>query len=166
MASQIRGWRRLRNFGPASLIGGALALFWYGPRLFGIAAQIEARSFKQAAESGHPDPLTAVGLLFYSKLFVPQFGLLAVLLVAIGCLVAIRRRQWFLMTSFLVPFAVFELLRNKNLRYTLPLLPVAAVLGGIGFGALRGRLRAMAGAAVILVAVVQTERRLSERPTV
>ena len=155
VAAKVRTWNALFNFILAVLIGSALAVPWYGPRLFGIAAQIGARSFKQAAESGHADPLTAEGLLFYPTWFVPQFGLLAVLFLAVGLIVAVRCHRWFLLTTLLVPFSVFEMLQNKNLRYTLPLLPVAAALGGMGFNTLRGRARAMAGAMVPLAAAVQ-----------
>jgi 4-amino-4-deoxy-L-arabinose transferase-like glycosyltransferase len=49
----------------AILVGAAVSVPWYGPRLFGFVPQITARSFKQAAESGHPDPLTATALLYY-----------------------------------------------------------------------------------------------------
>src|SRR5207248_143703 len=59
----------------AGLVGGVLALPWYGPRLLGMAPQVAARSFRQAAESGHPEPLTATALTFYPRWFVPQFGL-------------------------------------------------------------------------------------------
>jgi hypothetical protein len=155
VGAQARGPRRLGHLALTVLAGGAVAVLWYGPRLFGIFAQIEARSFKQAAESGHAAPWTAEGLLFYPKWFVPQFGLLAVLLTLIGFVVAAHRRQWFLPVSLVVPFLVFEAIQNKNLRYTLPLLPVAAVLGGIGFDTLRGPLRAVATVAVALAAVAQ-----------
>ena len=155
VAVQIRAGRPLGHLALTVLIGGAVAVLWYGPRLIGIFGQIGARSFKQAAEAGHAAPWTAEGLLYYPTYFVPQFGLLAVLFVAIGFVVAARRRQWLLLTSLVVPFLVFQMIQNKNLRYTLPLLPVAAVLGGIGFAALRGSMRTIAAVAIALAAVVQ-----------
>lgn len=155
VAARVRARRGLANLGLAGLITAALALPWYGPRLLGIAPDIAARSFRQAAESGHPDPLTAAALTLYPTWFVPQFGLVAVLLFAIGLVVGARRRQWLLLASVLVPFALFSLIQNKNLRYTLPLLPVAAVLAGLGFSALPGRVRTLAGAALVAVAAVQ-----------
>jgi hypothetical protein len=155
VGTQVRGARQLRNLVFTVLTGGAVAVLWYGPRLFGIFGQIENRSFKQAAESGHAAPWTAEGLLFYPKGLVPQLGLLAVALMLIGFVVVIRRRQWLLPVSLVLPFLVFASLQNKNLRYTLPLLPVAAVLGEIGFATLRGRLRAVAAVAVALAAVAQ-----------
>ncbi len=155
VAARIRTRRAGAHLGLALLLGAALALPWYGPRLIGLGPEIAARSFKQAAESGHSDPLTATALAFYPTWFVPQFGLVAVLLCAAGLVASARRRRWLLLASALVPLALFTLIQNKNLRYTLPLLPVAAVLAGVGFGALPRRARAVAGAALAAVAALQ-----------
>src|SRR5262249_1835021 len=53
--------------------------------------------------------------------------------------------------ALLIPFVALELVQNKNLRYSLPLLPLLAVLAGLGFAALprRGRL----GVTVIAIIV-------------
>ena len=51
--------RRLALLLLALLIGGAVALPWYGPRLLGIPMQISQRSFKQAAEEGKAEALKA-----------------------------------------------------------------------------------------------------------
>lgn len=155
VAARIRSRRALGSFALALLIGGALALPWYGPRLYGFAPEIGSRAFRQAAESGHPDPFSASGLLFYPKVFVPQLGVVAVLLFAIGLVVALRRRRWLLLATALAPLPLFLLIQNKNLRYTLPLLPFAAVLAGMGFGALRGRVRSLTLTALVVGAVAQ-----------
>jgi hypothetical protein len=154
-AARMRGRRGAVNLALAGSIAAALALPWYGPRLFGIAPDIAARSFRQAAESGHPDPLTAAALAFYPTSFVPQFGLAAVVLFALGAVVAARRGYGLLLASALAPLVVFVLIQNKNMRYTLPLLPVAAVLAGVGFSALPRRARALAGAVLVAVAAFQ-----------
>ncbi len=166
VAARIRARRGVINAGLAALIAAALALPWYGPRLFGIAPDIAARSFRQAAESGHPDPLTAAALALYPTWFLPQFGVVAVLLFAIGFLVGVGRRQWLLLASALAPLALFMLIQNKNLRYTLPLLPVAAVLAGVGFSALPERGRTLAGAALVAVAALQVRATAFGGPAV
>jgi len=139
----------------AILVGAAISVPWYGPRLFGFVPQIAARSFKQAAESGHPDPLTATALLFYPTWLAPELGVLAVVLLLFGLGVAALRRQWIVLAAFLAPFLLFELLQNKNLRYTLPIMPAAAVLAGMAFGLLRGRARAAGGVVVALACALQ-----------
>ncbi|MBI4271762.1 MAG: glycosyltransferase family 39 protein, partial [Candidatus Rokubacteria bacterium] len=153
--ARARGRRAFANATLALLVGALLALPWYGPRLFGLGPQIANRAFKQAAESGYPETFTAAALRFYPEWFATQFGVVAVLLFGVGLVVAARRRQAWLLAAFLVPFAAFALIQNKNLRYTLPLLPVAAVLAGVGLDALRGRLRAASAAALVVLAVAQ-----------
>ena len=154
-AARIRSRRAVTNLILALLIGGALSLPWYGPRAFSLVQEITSRSFRQAAESGHPDPLTAGALTLYPRWFPTQFGFVAGLLVLLGLGVAARRRHWLLLAALLPALALLELLQNKNLRYTLPLLPVAAVLAGLGFGALPGRLKAGAGGLLLVAGVMQ-----------
>src|SRR5439155_1101482 len=139
----------------AALIGGGLGLPWYGPRLLGLVPEIASRSFRQAAESGHPEPLTGAALTLYPRWFPTQFGLVGVLLFILGLGVAARRRHWLLVASVLPAFVLFELLQNKNLRYTLPLLPVAAVLAGVGFGALPTRVRDGVRVLLVVAGLVQ-----------
>ncbi|HKQ66108.1 MAG TPA: glycosyltransferase family 39 protein [Methylomirabilota bacterium] len=140
----------------AILVGAALSVPWYGPRLFGLLPQITARSFKQAAESGHPDPLTATALLFYPTWLTPELGALAILLLLVGLGVAVVRRQWIAIATLLAPIVLFSLLQNKNLRYMLPVLPMAAVFAGMAFGLLPGRHARIVGAFVLaLVCAIQ-----------
>ena len=154
-AARIRSRRAVTNLILALLIGGALSLPWYGPRVFSLVPEITSRSFRQAAESGHPEPLTAGALTLYPRWFPTQFGFVAGLLVLLGLGVAARRRHWLLLAALLPALTLLELLQNKNLRYTLPLLPVAAVLAGLGFSALPGRLKAGAGGLLLVAGVMQ-----------
>ena len=124
--------------GAALAIAAALALPWYGPRLVGLPMQVLNRSFKQAAEVGQAEALTPAGLLFYPRVFLPQFGFLAAPLFAWG-LWALRTRRGargFLWLSALAPFLIYSLIQNKNLRYTLPILPAAALVTAVGVQAL------------------------------
>src|SRR5438128_2567684 len=154
-AARIRSRRAVTNLTLALLIGGALSLPWYGPRVFSLVPGITSRSFRQAAESGHPEPLTAGALTLYPRWFPTQFGFVAGLLVLLGLGVAAQRRHWLLLAALLPALTLLELLQNKNLRYTLPLLPVAAVLAGLGFSALPGRLKAGAGGLLLVAGVMQ-----------
>ncbi|MBI2527681.1 MAG: glycosyltransferase family 39 protein [Candidatus Rokubacteria bacterium] len=124
---------RLRRLLLAVGIGLVIALPWYGPRLIGLPMQVLNRSFKQAAESGHAPALTPGSLLYYPRVFQPQFGLLAAPLAAWG-LWALRRmpRARGLLWSATLPLVGFLLIQNKNLRYTLPLLPAAALVAAAG----------------------------------
>jgi Dolichyl-phosphate-mannose-protein mannosyltransferase/LmeA-like phospholipid-binding len=135
--------RRLGWLAVALVIAAALALPWYGPRLVGMPMQVLNRSFKQAAEAGQVSAFSAGGLLLYPRVFLPQFGLLAGLLCAWG-LWAVRGRpgaRAYLWASALTPFAIYTLIQNKNLRYTLPILPACALLAAAGLASLGGRWR-------------------------
>jgi dolichyl-phosphate-mannose-protein mannosyltransferase/DUF2993 family protein len=154
--------RRLGWAAAALAIAAALALPWYGPRLFGLPMQILSRSFKQAAEQQNPEPLTAAGLLYYPRTLPTQLGLLAGLLLLWG-LWALRRNRTarpLLWLATLGPFAVFSLIQNKNLRYTLPILPAAALVAAIGLGSLPLPARRWIGAAAALLGVLQVSMAL------
>ena len=149
--------RRLGALGLALVVAAALALPWYGPRLMGLPMQIMNRSFKQAAEAGQVEAFTPAGLLFYPRVFQPQFGLLAGLLYAWG-LWALRRRpdsRVYLWLAAVAPFVMFSLIQNKNLRYTLPILPAAALVTAAGVQALPCTLRRPVIWACAAIAAVQ-----------
>ncbi|HKW94568.1 MAG TPA: hypothetical protein VJX92_21975, partial [Methylomirabilota bacterium] len=99
--------------------------------------------FKQAAESGYPEALSVEGLLFYPRVLQPQFGVLAGLLFVYGAIALHRDRttRAFLWLAGVVPFVMFSLIQNKNLRYTLPILPAAALVTVAGIRALTARWR-------------------------
>jgi Dolichyl-phosphate-mannose-protein mannosyltransferase len=152
----LRGGRRaLPGAALATLIAAALSLPWFGPRLLGLGAQVDARAFSQAAESGHPGVFSFVGLIFYLRLLVYQLGVASVALVAVGLVVACVRRQWFLLVAALAPLVVLEVIRNKNLRYSLPLLGVLAIVAALGLEALPERLRRGLAIALVVIGVVQ-----------
>ncbi|MGH7353744.1 MAG: ArnT family glycosyltransferase, partial [Candidatus Rokuibacteriota bacterium] len=155
LAAAPRGRRGGVNASLAVLVAGALSLPWYGPRLMGLPAQIGARGGRLAAEQGHPDPLSWTGLTFYPTWGVAQLGVVATLLLLVGLAVAARRRQWFLLAALIVPFAAILFVQNKNLRYSLPLLPVAAVVAALGLTAFAGRARASVAALAGVVAAAQ-----------
>ena len=149
--------RRLANLGLALVLGGALSLPWYGPRLFGLPLQMANRAFRLAAEAGQPEPLTVFSLLFYPRALLPMFGLLAGLLFAWG-LVALAREpaaRGLLWSASLLPFGVFLAIRNKDLRYVLPILPAAALIASAGLRAFAPALRRALTLALIGVAVLQ-----------
>ncbi|HLF48504.1 MAG TPA: glycosyltransferase family 39 protein, partial [Methylomirabilota bacterium] len=106
---------RLGRLLTALALGALVALPWYAPRLAGLPMQILARSFRQAAESGHAPALSATGLSFYPRLLVPQFGILAAALLAWGIwALARQRRARGLLWAALLPFVIFLLIQNKN----------------------------------------------------
>jgi dolichyl-phosphate-mannose-protein mannosyltransferase len=133
---------RLLHLVAAVGVAGAVALPWYGPRLVGLPAQFINRSFKQAAEAGQAPALSGASLLFYPEWIIPQWGLLATALLLWGIVALARRpRARGLLWAALAPFLIFTLIQNKNLRYTLPLLPAAALVAAAGVSVFPPRIR-------------------------
>ena len=140
----------------AALMATVISLPWFGPRLFGLQAQLGARAFGQAAEAGHPEPLSLAGVTFYPKMLLQQFGFGASVLFAMGLFVAAWRRQWLLLGAVLAPFFILSLLiQNKNLRYSLPLLGLMAVIAALALVALPRGVRRGAAVALVLLGAVQ-----------
>lgn len=159
-------WRALRSPGRRRALGllavslaiaACIALPWYGPRALGIPMQIMNRSFKQAAEAGQSDLLTAGSLLFYLGALPTQFGLLAGALFLWGCWVIRRERgaRALLWLAAPLPFVMFSLIQNKNFRYTLPILPAAALVAAAAVRNLRPAWRRGATWACVVVGVLQ-----------
>ena len=147
----------------ATLVTLIIAVPWYGPRILGIPMQVHSRSFKQAAESGLPDALSATSLAYYPLNFAAQFGVVGVAMFMVGLVVVLGRGYWYVLAG-LAPLVAFFLIQNKQLRYTLPLLPLAAVAAGIGFSALPRSVRAFTGALVAVAAAVQVSSTLFAVP--
>jgi hypothetical protein len=147
---------RLLHLVAALGVAAAVALPWYGPRLVGLPAQIINRSFKQAAESGHAPALSGSSLLFYPQWIIPQWGLLATALLLWGIVALTRRpRARGLLWAALAPFLIFVLIQNKNLRYTLPFLPAAALVAAAGVSDLPPRARRGIGWVCVIAGVAQ-----------
>ncbi len=148
--------RRVANLLIALGVTALIAIPWYGPRLVGLPIQVLNRSFKQAAESGHAPAMTSAGLLFYPRWIVPQLGLVATVLLVLGVILLVRRPRGrgFLLAA-LTPAVLFFLIQNKNLRYTLPLLPAATLIAAAAVALLGRRARRVVIAACVAVGALQ-----------
>jgi hypothetical protein len=158
--------RSLRNAGLAAGVAAALSLPWYGPRLLGLPMQLFNRSVKGAILEGKPETLTADALAYYPRWIFTQLGVLAVILLAVGLILALVKRRGLCVVAFLAPFVLSMLVRNKNLRYTLPVLPMAAVLAGTAVAMVGKRWRPVLAALVIVAGVTQVSETLFAIPPV
>ncbi|HUO63253.1 MAG TPA: DUF2993 domain-containing protein, partial [Terriglobales bacterium] len=126
--------RRLGFMAVSLVIAGAIALPWYGPRVLGLPTQIAHRSFKFAAQEAQAEYLSAESLLYYPLVLPSQLGPLATVLFLWGLVAARRLRasRALLWLAGVAPFVLFSLIQNRNVRYTLPVLPAAALLAAVG----------------------------------
>jgi hypothetical protein len=155
LVRERRGAGRARNVALAVVAAVVASIAWYGPRLMGLPAQIGARSFQQAAESGHPPALSLSGLAIYPVTLPMFFGVAASGLFAFGLLVAARQGRGWELVSVLVPFALFLAIQNKNARYTLPILPMASLVAALALERLRSRARTIALAVTAVIVLLQ-----------
>jgi hypothetical protein len=161
----LRSRRRgLAGAGLVLLVAALVSGGWFGPRLFGLGAQLDARSFAQAAEAGQPGALTLSGLSFYPRWLAYEVGLGAAALAVVGLVIVLRRRHWYLLAAVGVPFVALELIQNKNLRYALPLVGALAVVAALGLDALPRRAGRVVMVLLVGLAIVQVSAVTSGVP--
>ena len=149
--------RRLGWLALSLVLGAAVAVPWYGPRMLGLPLQIANRSFKFAAQEAQAEYLSAESLLYYPLVLPSQLGPAATLLFLWGIWAARRFRDTraFLWLAGVAPFALFSLIQNRNLRYTLPILPAAAVIAAVGARSARLPWRAVCTWACVITGLLQ-----------
>lgn len=149
--------RRVGWLAVSLVIGAAIALPWYGPRVLGLPLQIANRSFKFAGQEAQAAYLSAESLFYYPRVLPSQLGPLATLLFLWGIWAARRLRdsRAFLWLAGVVPFFLFSLIQNRNLRYTLPILPAAALLAAVGARSMRPEWRRGGACACLAVGLLQ-----------
>lgn len=130
-----RSLRAVWNLALAILVAAVVSLPWYAPRVI----PGPARSASEAIGGAGAHPGTT---------FVQQLGALAVVLVVVGLAVAVMRGRGFAIVALVVPLALLALRGPDGVRHTLPMLPAAAVLGGMAVALLPGPAR-LAGLAVV-----------------
>jgi len=159
--------RRLGWFALSLAIAAAIALPWYGPRLLGMPLQIANRSFKFAAQEAQAAYLSAESLLYYPLALPSQLGPVTSLLFVWGILAAWRFRESraFLWLAGVAPFALFSLIQNRNLRYTLPVLPVAALIAAVGVRSIRLPWRAVCAWVCVIIGLLQVSMAAFAFPT-
>jgi len=149
--------RRLGWMTVSLVVALVIALPWYGPRVFGLPTQIAHRSFKFAAQETQAEYLSAESLLYYPLALPSQLGPVATLLFLWGIVAARRLREsrGFLWLAGIAPFVLFSLIQNRNLRYTLPVLPAAALLASVGARSLPQAWRRSGAWACVAVGLLQ-----------
>lgn len=164
LASLYWGLKRQKNARPlalagvAALVAAVIAGPWYLRNIVGLVSSLGARAFRSGRWEGDPPVLSAGSALYYLTSLVPQVGLVAALLFLVGLAFLFAKRSPVrvgLALSWIAPLVVFTLLRNKDLRYTLPLIPVVALIAASGLLHLSHRARHFAVGAMVVASVWQ-----------
>ena len=155
---RTRDRRAILNLALAAVILILIAAIWYAPHMRDV---IEIyRENQRAAVSENEAPLFSFDSNFFyiHALLSMQMQLpLAVLFVAgvVYSLVRCRRQSLILYLWLLSGLAIFALVANKDVRYTVPVLPAAAILSVCWLRELRpGGTRKASTLKVALVAIV------------
>jgi hypothetical protein len=136
-----RTWRAALNLGVAVVVAAAISLPWYGPRVLLPAATASPAMRSTASQ--------------YAAALVPQLGVLTIVLVIVGIVLAALHARGFAIVALVVPLAVVALGGVDRASAALPLLPAAAVLAGMAIAALPGPARLAGLLVVALVGAVQ-----------
>jgi dolichyl-phosphate-mannose-protein mannosyltransferase len=136
----------LLNLAGAAAATFAVAGLWYVHNWRLVAGSFKAYGGGGAVTGSPPVASLTSGLWYFWNLFDQQLYVVPtiLLLVGLGFCVAKRgfaSRNLYPLLSLVGTYALFTLLGHKDARYTLPLLPAAAVIGTSWIDSLRAKAR-------------------------
>lgn len=147
---------RIRNGNAALLFAAAISFPWYSAHLWNIVRDSAKFSYDVGVREGDPAVLSVKSLLFYASSLPAAVLAPWALLFLAGLALAARdrfRRSRLLFLSLAAGWAILTLIRNKDSRYVIPMLPVVAVVAASALDAFRIRFRWKAAAAGSLAAI-------------
>ncbi len=153
---RTRDRRAILNFALAVVVLVLIAAIWYGPHLQDVIAIY--RENQRAAVNENEAPLFSFDSNFFyvHALISMQMQLPLALLFAAGLvysLVRCRKQSVILYLWLLGGVAAFALVANKDVRYTVPVLPAAAILSTCWLRGLTPRMTGVKTKASALVAL-------------
>lgn len=129
-----RTWRRMANLAITLVVGYLVASSWYLTNLRQLLPDARQNSTQAGIAEGDPVIGTAASNWWYWRaLLNVQLYALPSLLAVIGAAVTLvssraRRRNLFPLIASLIAILAFTLIRNKDARYILPIIPCIAVI--------------------------------------
>ncbi|MFY9608185.1 MAG: phospholipid carrier-dependent glycosyltransferase [Blastocatellia bacterium] len=126
-----RDRRAIANLALAAVAGGAIAAVWYAPHFRDVIA-VYHQNRQAALDEGEAPVYTFDSNFFYVHALISMQMQLPLGLLFLGgvlySLVRCRRESTLLYLWLLSGIVVFALVANKDVRYTVPVLPAAALL--------------------------------------
>jgi hypothetical protein len=120
-----RNKEAFRNFWHAGLLGGMVASLWYSAHLPRLLRDLTSYTFYVGKS---PDVLSVQGVCNYLKylindqLYVFPFGLFVIGIIYCIFRKGFAERNKYPLLMIAGTYAIFTLIRNKDVRYTLPML--------------------------------------------
>lgn len=133
-----------KNFGLALALALLISLPWYGSGGFRFLQYFFYEISTYGRTHHEPDFLTLAGWWYYIRALWPQMGPLSFLMTlgGLGLAFAYRRRVEgvsFFLLWMLSGYLGVTLVHNKDLRFSLPILPALALLSSMGWTSLARR---------------------------
>lgn len=155
-----RRWHAIGNLTLAALAALAVAALWYAPHLQDVIEIYRANQAGAINENEAPLFSLMSNLFYIHGLLSPQMQMPLALLFLFGLLYSLRhyRRESLMLYLWLASgIGAFSLIANKDLRYTVPVLPAAALLSvcwvsNLDISSARRRVKALKLAPVAAIA--------------
>jgi 4-amino-4-deoxy-L-arabinose transferase-like glycosyltransferase len=150
-----RRFDRLTNLGAAGIVTFAIAGAWYAHNGLSVLGSLKAYNGPEGARLGNPQVASIQSALWYLwNLLNWDLYLIPFLFVVAGIAFSFwkhelaRRNLWPILMA-VGTYVAFSLLRHKDVRYTLPMLPALAVIATSWLEYLPARARALTASALI-----------------
>jgi hypothetical protein len=148
----------IKNIALALSAAAVIGALWYAPHLKDIQEIYQIN--REGAVAEHEPPLLSyysnLGYIYYlasQQLQLPLFTFFLIGLVISA--LRYRRERMLLYLCILSGLVVFTFIANKDIRYTVPLLPAVALVSTCWFGLLRARwLKGAIAAILITIGIV------------
>lgn len=115
----------------AFLVTFLVSAWWYLPNLKTVLIRLSYFA-NIGGKEGDPSFLTLEGWIYYLRALDISMGLLFAILSILGLIYLLRiekdKHYYSLALTFLVGYVILTVLSNKDIRYVLPLVPIASVI--------------------------------------
>jgi 4-amino-4-deoxy-L-arabinose transferase-like glycosyltransferase len=121
----------VKNILLAFLIACVICIPWYSYNLVKLAMHITSNLGQIAVAEGDPVILTLGSFLYYAGALVDQTQLVFLVLFLVGLVIFLikwDKKNLILLEWLVIPYLVFVLLRNKDMRFTVPYLPAVSII--------------------------------------
>ncbi len=134
-----------------------IAIPWYSVHFIKLVKSSSGLLFARGVLENDPPLWSPVSWFFYIVSIFRQmsWGLGGIIAVGIVVTIFLRRKLWIWSIWLGVPYLVLTFIRNKDDRYTLPLLPIWCVMAFSWLGIFSNRSRKWIQSGVILLALAQ-----------
>jgi 4-amino-4-deoxy-L-arabinose transferase-like glycosyltransferase len=154
-ARACRRFDRLLNLAAAAVVTFGIAGAWYLHNGLSVLGSLNVYDGPEGARLGNPRVASVQSALWYLwNLVNTELYLVPFLFLAVGLAFTLRKRElarrnlWPILMA-VGTYVAFSLLRHKDVRYTLPMLPALAVIATSWLEYLPARARALTAAAFV-----------------